>query len=132
MPATTDIPEDRPLTAAESALIRWLLQNGIPQAAEYLPQLDRARVVSRCACGCASIDFAINGVIPPAGGGMNILADYEWRADGGALFGVFVFARVGVLAGLDVWSQDGLAPAVALPEIEQLRPLGMCQIAEPG
>jgi hypothetical protein len=126
---TTAIPEDRPLTVAEAALVRWLLQHGIPQAAGYLPQFDRARVVSRCYCGCASIDFAIDGVEPPAGDGIGILADYEWRAAGGELFGVFVFERGGLLAGLEVWSQDGLAPAAALPEIDQLRPIGTYQVA---
>jgi hypothetical protein len=127
---TTAIPEDRPLTAAESRLVRWLLMHGIPQAANYLPQLDRAGVVSRCFCGCASIDFAIDGAVPPPGAGMTVLADYEWRAAGGELFGAFVFERTGLLAGLEVWSQDGLGQASELPDIDQLRPVGTCQVAE--
>ena len=45
---------------------------------------------------------------------MAILADYEWRASDGAMFGVFIFERLGILAGLEVWSQDGLAPADTL------------------
>jgi hypothetical protein len=130
MAPTAAIPDDRPLTAAESALIQWLLEHGIPQAADCLPQLDRARVASRCYCGCASINFAVDGVIPPPGGGISNLADYEWRAPGGELFGVFVFERCGLLAGLEVWSQDGLAEASSLPVIEQLQPIGMCPVAE--
>ncbi len=129
MATTTAIPEDRPLTAAEVVLVRWLLQHGIPQASGYLPQLDRARVASRCYCGCASINFAIDGVVPPPGNGISILADYEWQAAGSELFGVFVFERGGLLAGLEVWSQDGLSQATSLPDIEQLRPVGTCQIA---
>jgi hypothetical protein len=124
---TKAIPEDRPPTVTEAALARWLLQHGIPQAAAYLPQLDRARVVSRCYCRCGSVDFAIDDVVPPVGGGISILADYEWRAAGGELFGIFLFERGGLLAGLEVWSQDGLGCAVALPEIEQLQPIGTCQ-----
>jgi hypothetical protein len=127
---TTTIPEDRSLTAAESRLVTWLLRHGTPQAADYLPHVERARVVSRCACGCASIDFAIDGVVPPPGDGISILADYEWRAPGGELFGVFVFERTGLLAGLEVWSQDGLGQASELPDTEQLRPVGTCQVAE--
>jgi hypothetical protein len=50
-------------------------------------------------------------------------------ASRGELFGVFVFERGGLLAGLEVWSQDGLAPAVAFPNTDQLRPVGMGQIA---
>ena len=74
---TSDIPDDQPLSSAETALIRWLLNNGSPQAKEYLPQLERAHVVSRCGCGCASIDLAIDGKVPPRANGIHILADYE-------------------------------------------------------
>src|SRR5260370_40519352 len=125
MATTTAIPEDRPLTAAETTLVRWLLQHGIREAAGYLPQLDRARVASRCYCGCASIDFAIDGVVPPPGTGITTLADYEWLAPGGELFGVFVVERRGLLAGLGGRSQDGVAQATTLPDVDQLRPVGM-------
>ena len=132
MTTTTAIPQDRPLTVVEVALVRWLLQHGIPQASGYLLQLNPARVASSCYCGCASIDFAIDGVVPPPANGISILADYEWRAAGGELFGVFVFERCGLLAGLEVWSQDGLGQATLLPDIEQLRPVGTCEIVEPS
>jgi hypothetical protein len=117
------ISEARPLTADESALLRWLLEQGHPGASGFLSQLAGVRVVSRCPCGCPSIDFAVGGVEPPAGVGMQILSDYQWRTADGALFGVFVFARGGLLAGLEVWSVDGLAAASMLPAIQQLQPL---------
>src|SRR2546423_2577487 len=117
MAITTAIAENRSLTSAEAALLRWLLQHGTPQASGYLPQLDRARVASRCYCGCASINFAIDGVVAAPGNGISILADYEWQCAGGELFGVFVFERNGLLAGLEIWSQDGLAQATSLPDI---------------
>jgi len=101
-----------------------LLQHGTSQAKDYLPQLERAWVASRCYCGCASIDFAIDGVVPPPGDGISILADYEWKGPRGEMFGVFVFERCGLLAGLEVWSQDGLAEAKPLPNTELLRPIG--------
>jgi hypothetical protein len=124
MESTAAIPEDRPLTEREASLVRWLLEHGIPRATDYLPQLDRAWVASRCYCGCASIDFAIAGVVPPPGDGIGILADYEWKGPRGEMFGVFVFERGGLLAGLEVWSQDGLAEAKSLPSTELLRPIG--------
>lgn len=123
MAGAVPIPEDRPLTDEESALVRWLLLHGTPSAVRFLPQLDEARVVSRCSCGCASIDFAIGGDVPPPGTPLEILADYEWLAGDGAALGVFVFARCDLLAGLEVWSIDGLSSASTLPTIEQLRPL---------
>ena len=124
MAIITAIPENRPLTGAELALVRWLLQHGERGASDFLVQLDDARVVSRCSCGCASIDFAINNVVPPPGAGVGILADYEWRGAEGELYGVFVFEREGLLAGLELWSQDGLGQASYLPDIEKLRLVG--------
>jgi hypothetical protein len=117
------IPEDRPLTAQEACLVQWLLEHGNPDAAGFLPQMGQARVVSRCPCGCASIDFAVDGTVPPVGARMHVLADYIWNAPDGAQCGVFVFACGGQLAGLEVWSVDGMDAVSSLPAIEQLRPL---------
>jgi hypothetical protein len=126
------IPEDRPLTALEGVLVQWLLEHGNPDAASYLPQLAQARVVSRCPCGCASIDFAIGGAVAPAGARMLVLSDYVWQADDGAHCGVFVFACGGQLAGLEVWTADGAGPVSTLPEVERLHPLAAERSGEQG
>src|SRR5687767_15177070 len=115
------IPEDRPLTAHEESLVRWLLEHGKPDAAGFLPQLAKARVISKCPCGCASVDFAIGGATPPPEAGMHILADFAYKTDDGAHCGVFVFACGGLLAGLEVWSADGMDAVSSLPEIERLQ-----------
>jgi hypothetical protein len=119
------IPEDRPLTPHEATLVRWLLEHGLPgvDAASFLPQLDQARVVSRCPCGCASVDFAISDRTPPAGAPLRVLSDCEWDGESGAKLGVFVFAKENVLAGLEVWSIDGFETPAQLPRIEQLKPI---------
>ena len=70
------IPEDRPLTGQEAALVRWLLEQGGTTAVGFIPQLAELRVISRCPCGCASIDFAIGGTVPPAEG------RYRWSVLG--------------------------------------------------
>jgi hypothetical protein len=123
MAGAAPIPEDRSLSAQETALVRWMLEHGAGAAAECLPQLVEARVVSRCDCGCASVDFAISGLVPPRGGGIRILADFEYRTDEGCLCGAFVFAKAGLLAGLELWSVDGLSTPTTLPAFEQLQPL---------
>ena len=125
MPEFVPVPtqQDRPLTEHERSLVRWLLEHGNPDAAEFLPQLAEAWVVSRCGCGCASIDFAIGGVLPADDAGMHILSDYGWQTDDGTYCGGFVFARGGQLSGLEVWSIDGLSSAGSLPRIDQLHPL---------
>ena len=117
------IPNDRPLSAAESGLLRWLLERGSGQAAGYLGQLDRVRVAARCPCGCPTVDLAVGGVQPPSGAGMAVLADYQWQGTGGARYGVFLFARAGLLAGLEVWSIDGQSTPSRLPDPAELRPL---------
>ncbi len=129
MPAP--IPDDRPLTVEEVALVRWMLQNGYAAAAEFLSQLSQARVVSRCYCGCASLDFSVGGVAPPPGDGIGILADFEYCTSEGYLCGAFVFERAGLLAGLEVWSQDGLSTPSVLPLLSQLQPLWCVVMAEP-
>ena len=78
------------------------LEHGTPEAAAFLEQLDRARVVGNCRCGCASIDFEIDGLgkAPP---GVHILGDFIY-GDESNLCGVFVFESAGILSGLEVYS----------------------------
>jgi hypothetical protein len=115
---------DRPLTAEEIALTIWLLQYGEAKAERFLEHVPRARVVGRCPCGCASIDFAIAGQRAPACTGLDVLSDYQWRGSQGELFGVFVFARGNLLSGLEVWSIDGRATPTSLPNASELEPFG--------
>ncbi len=120
----SSIPDNRSLRPDEVALIRWLLEHGEPAAAAFLRDLEQAQVVSRCGCGCASVDFAITGRVPQPEAPLTILSDYQFRDSAGQLGGVFVFAKAGQLAGIEVWSVDGLAQTDALPPIEALEPLG--------
>ncbi|MES2635034.1 MAG: hypothetical protein V4669_18855 [Pseudomonadota bacterium] len=118
----TPIPDDRELTHEERDLIRWMLENGNEEGRKCLSQLERARVHARCACGCASIDLAIDGK-RPTDFRMRVLGDFQWKNEAGSLFGAFVFEEDGLLAGLDLWSIDGAETARAVPKPEQLVPL---------
>lgn len=119
--------EDRPLTDEERSLTRWMLEHGKPEALAFLPQLDHARVVSRCPCGCGSVVFAIKGQKAPAGTGMQPVADFVFGGDDD-LCGIFVFAQAGLLAGLEVYGLAIDAPMV-LPLPEQLRPFSNQSVA---
>lgn len=130
MTSMTAIPEDRDLTNGEQSLIEWLLNHGTSDAIRYYSHLHKARVAARCSCGCASIDLAIDGVVPQRGEPTSILSDYEWTDTDGRMFGTFVFSRCELLAGLEIWSQDGLATADYLPDISQLRPIGTARVGE--
>jgi hypothetical protein len=113
------IPDERPLSKTEYDLARWMLENGEPGGRAFLSQLDRAHVVSRCPCGCASVDFEVEDLSPPTGG-LRILGDFVFGIDSD-LAGAFVFERSGVLAGLEVYGLAGDAPKT-LPSPSALRP----------
>jgi hypothetical protein len=116
------IPEVRELTQHERELIRWMLERGHSKRAnDYLAQLDRASVVSRCPCGCASIDLAIDGVAPVPGVPLDVLGDFMWDGPAGEAMGAFVFAKHDRLAGLEVYSADGLRTPDWLPQPPELR-----------
>jgi hypothetical protein len=95
-----------------------MLENGTTEAKLFSDQLDKSRVTSwKCPCGCASINFAIDGR-QPASGAMQILADFLVGDD----YGIFLFAQNGTLSGLEVYACAKDAPK-ALPEPEDLRVL---------
>ena len=123
MPHNSATDVDRPLTSSEYSVVRWLLEHGDGDNSAFLEQLESARVAGLCGCGCASIDFAINGRRPKQFA-MRTLSDYQWRTDEGLLCGAFVFEQDGLLAGLDLWSVDGQSTPDAMPSIESLIPYG--------
>ena len=108
----------RDLTSEERHLVRWMLLHGAPDASQFLPQLERAQVLSS-PCGCASIDFSIDGQSKP-GGGLRPIADFIFGS-GDEMSGIFVFEQSGVLAGLEVYGLAGDAPKT-LPSSDSLRP----------
>ena len=104
----------RPLSDKERRLARWMLENGNPDAAAFLTQLDNAEVTPwRCPCGCASINFKVAGM-PAAPPGVHILADFVFF-NGDELAGIFIFSSNGILSGLEVTGLAGDAPK-ELPE----------------
>jgi hypothetical protein len=116
----TEIAEDRALSDSESALVLWLLSQGGKKSTRYLSQASQIRVVSRCACGCASLNFDVDGGGWRSPGGMDILVERRWRDGAGHLFEVFIFCKANTLAGIDVYSVDGLAIPRALPTPQEL------------
>jgi hypothetical protein len=112
-----EIAEDRDLTVEEKRLLRWLLEHGKPEARGFISQIDELRVVSRCPCGCPSVNFV------PDDSGMEILSDYVYEDADGHTIGVFAFARAGALAGIEVWSIAGDPIPARVPDPSVLRPL---------
>ena len=113
---------DRPLTAPERDLARWLLEHGDAGAAAFLGQLERAEATSwRCPCGCPSLNFSVPG-LPPAPPSVHVLADFMYGS-GDDLKGIFVYEQAGILSSLEVFAYGGDHPTT-LPGIAELRPAG--------
>jgi hypothetical protein len=111
---------NRPLTAAEEHLIRWMLEHSTPEARAFLPQLTQAQITPfRCPCGCATIHLAIQGHPTPSGG-LHPIASFIFGTDVD-LSGIFVYEKNGNLAGVEVYGLAGDAPK-SLPLPEALRP----------
>ena len=116
----TPPPENRPLSPAELSLARWMLENGTPEALDFLPQLEGLEVTRwRCPCGCASINFQVKDR-PKAAPGVHVLGDFVF-GEADALSGAFIFESGGLLSGIDVSGLAGDAPRL-LPSIQELRP----------
>lgn len=97
-----------------------MLVHGGPDAAAFLPQLEIAEVTPwKCPCGCASINFRIQGH-PEAPPGVRILGDFL-LGEGELTSGAFIFESGGILSGIEVYGLGGGAPTV-LPAAEDLRP----------
>lgn len=113
---------NRQLTDHERRLVRWMLEHGSQEAAQFLSQLDEAEVAPwKCDCGCASasINFQIRGR-PEAAPGVHPIADFVF-GEGDTLSGIFVYEKDGILSGLEVYGLAGEAPK-SLPQPEELRP----------
>lgn len=113
--------EDRPLSEKETELVRWLLEQGRQGSDSFLPQVGRLSVVSRCGCGCASVDFSLDRIPADRKISLNPVSDWFWGESGKDLCGVFVFIREGKVSGLEVWSVDGSVTPTELPQIVDLR-----------
>lgn len=100
-------------------MVAWLLDHGDVRAAKFRRQLEQAWVISRCACGCASINFSIAGEEPPMVGMETLSRCYSWKDAEGNLCGIFVYAQGELLSGMEVFGYDDVMPAV-LPKPEQL------------
>lgn len=95
-----------------------MLEHGNAAAAAFLPQLELAEVTAwNCPCGCASINFQLQGYeeAPP---GVHILGDFV-LGGGDPTGGAFIFASGGILSGLEVYSFGD--PVTILPSSSDLR-----------
>jgi hypothetical protein len=105
----------RPLTPRERSVLDLLLTADFPGAAELRVQARTARVTGRCACGCPTIDLAVDDAAPVAGVDGRVAVEVD-VAEGGLI----VFVDEGRLSGLEYWSVADETPA-EFPPPERIR-----------
>jgi hypothetical protein len=105
--------ENRPLTTDERILLEWLIAHGSPSAAKFAPQISRVSVVSRCTCGCPTIDLAVDG--KRVGGGSELIADFVGKLPEGIQVGVILHCRGGQISELEVYAIDEIKGVFGLP-----------------
>jgi hypothetical protein len=109
------ILEHRDLSVKEADLISWLL--GETNHSELKEQLRDAKVISKCGCGCPTIDLQVDGYedIP-----VRLVLSAEGLSPEGIPVGVILHVRHGLLSELEVYSQDG-TKEFSLPEVDTLK-----------
>jgi len=115
------VQDRRDLTSDERDMLEWLLANGYEGASAFTSQLAQVKVISRCACGCPTIDLAVGEKHERTSGSSTILADAVGYSPEGVKVDVILHARDGQLSELEFVSHDDTT-AFTLPKIEALHP----------
>jgi hypothetical protein len=105
-------------TEEELRLVEWLTDNS-PNSFKYAGQISQLRVVSQCACGCPSVDFAIAGRL--RFGSSEVIARAQGCSREGTPVWVMLHSRQGEIAELEVYSLACHAGVLGLPTPESLR-----------
>jgi hypothetical protein len=116
--AITTVDEDRPLSDHEAAIVNWMLRYAVPAGhlLHLAPTVPSLRVVGKCSCGCASIDFAKDG----QSGNFHPIADaYGETADGSV--GLILWGHGDAITGLEIY-ETSQASIKKLPELNELVP----------
>jgi hypothetical protein len=112
------IPCPRELTSEERDLVRFILEREAPQR---LLELETLKVVARCGCGkCPTILFGSSlDAEPTTTHPFDEVAEYYGRNSDGALVGVMLIDRDGMLSELEAYSLEGVEIR-SWPEIASL------------
>jgi hypothetical protein len=107
----------RPISAREAAAVDWVLANGACEGSlDHLRGGIRdLRVVARCACGCASVDFVAGG----QSGEARPVAEAVGFDSRGRQCGVIVWECGGRVSGLEVYEIDPDS-ATEVPDVASL------------
>lgn len=106
-------------TQDELRLVKWLIANSSPDSFKYASQISQLQVVSRCPCGCPSVDFAIAG--RSRFGPSEVIACADGHSPEGTPVWVMLHSHQGEIAELEVYPLANDAGVFGLPKPESLK-----------
>jgi hypothetical protein len=109
------VEEYRNLSTKEINLIEWLLIN--TKHSELIEQIENAKVISKCNCGCPTVDLEVANVDNQS---INFHLSASGYSPEGIPVGVILHVRNGVLSELEAYSEDG-TKVFDLPEADKLK-----------
>ena len=114
MPAPITRPAlDRPITPEEAVVIRTTLEHApkLPDVSRFAGRIDQLHAISRCGCGCDSVDFAEHDTSRPS----RIIADGIGVTPKGGRVGVLVWTTDDAITGLEIYDLSAGGSDVKLP-----------------
>jgi hypothetical protein len=114
-------PLNRALTHHERNLVLWLIEHSFTQdASRLLPQVDRLSVISKCNCGCPTIDFTLDGQpAPVTRKGEAFISDWLAEVNGMPAY-IQLWVLNDQISSLEVGSLPGTDQPFGLPSIESV------------
>jgi len=115
-------PITRALTEHERNLVLWLIDHSFMKDASRLrPQVDLLSIISKCTCGCPTIDFTLDGQPAPAKRkGEGFISDWLAEVDGMPVY-VQLWVLNDQISSLEVGSLPGTDRPFGLPAIESIK-----------
>lgn len=109
------VEEHRELSLREIDLIKWLLVT--TNNLEFLEQIEKARVISKCGCGCRTIDLEVVEYVSKFDKLINL--DAQGVSPEGVPVDVILHIRHGLISELEIYAMDE-TEEFSLPEIDKL------------
>ena len=114
----------RQLTKAEANLLTCLLTKLLPAQCHYVGQLTDSVVVSKCPCGCPTINLWAEGKLAPPESEARVFWQGKGHTAKGEPVGILLFETAGRLSCFEVWGHgDEVLADLPLPgSIEECHP----------
>jgi hypothetical protein len=115
------VPFCRSLSPQERAITQWLLEHADPAAKQFTPQLESARVIGRCDCGCPTISMLISQEAPAVCSRRNLVATAIGVVDDNFVK-LMLMQSNGYLSCLNIHIPDFIKRPCGLPSLESMKP----------